>query len=158
MIRINTGFFPELHDETVQAKIFYDKIEFYHDHALVVSYRRRYGKTRSLWTGRSTSDAVQKPGAAEHTRSFRNAAVLAELSVADQRSGETKAPCSLDDIVRDGNAEFCGIFSLSPSRTAEAMWDSEAVPYSAERRKNAEPLDLLSQVLTLNYNPDISCG
>jgi len=42
------GLSPELHNETVQAKIFYDKIEFYHDHALVASYRRCYGKNEEL--------------------------------------------------------------------------------------------------------------
>lgn len=65
------GLSPELHDETVQEKIFYDKIEFYHDHALVASYRRSYGKNEEFmdWT-QYIRTLCRKPGAAEHTRFF----------------------------------------------------------------------------------------
>ena len=62
------GLSPELHGEIIQAKIFCDKIEFYHDHSMIASYRRSYRKNEELmdWT-QYVRTLCRKPGAAEYT-------------------------------------------------------------------------------------------
>lgn len=107
--KVGYGLSPELHDETVQAKIFYDKVEFYHDHALVASYRRCYGKNEELmdWT-QYVRTLCRKPGAAEHTRFFSAMPLPWQSYLSQTRGQERKSALQLlDDIVRDGNAEFC---------------------------------------------------
>lgn len=154
------GLSPELHDETVQAKIFYDKIEFYHDHALVASYRRCYGKNEELmdWT-QYIRTLCRKPGAAEHTRFFSAMPLPWQSYLSQTRGQERKSALQLlDDIVRDGNAEFCvDILTLAQQNGRSDVDSVKQCYYSLlEEGKKPEPLDLLSQVPTLNYNPDIS--
>jgi glycogen debranching enzyme len=103
------GLSPELHDETVQAKIFYDRIEFYHDHALVANYRRSYGKNEELmdWT-QYIRTLCRKPGAAEHTRFFTTMPQQWQNYLTQMGGQERRSALQLlDDIVRDGNAEYC---------------------------------------------------
>lgn len=154
------GLSPELHDETVQAKIFYDKIEFYHDHALVASYRRSYGKNEELmdWT-QYIRTLCRKPGAAEHTRFFTTMPqqwqdYLTQMSGQERRS----ALQLLDDIIHDGNAEYCeDILELARQNGRSDVDSVKQCYYSLLKEgKTPEPLDLLSQVPTLNYNPNLS--
>ena len=64
----------------------------------------------------------------------------------------------LDDIVRDGNAEFCvDILTLAQQNGRSDVDSVKQCYYSLLKEgKTPEPLDLLSQVPTLNSNPDIS--
>ena len=154
------GLSPELHDETVQAKIFYDKIEFYHDHALVALYRRCYGKNEELmdWT-QYVRTLCRKPGAAEHTRFFSAMPLPWQSYLSQTRGQERRSALQLlDDIVRDGNAEFCvDILTLAQQNGRSDVDSVKQCYYSLLKEgKTPEPLDLLSQVPTLNYNPDIS--
>jgi hypothetical protein len=65
------GLSPMLSGETVQAKIFYDHVEFFHDHHPVGHYRRSYKTNDEVydWT-QYVSVLCKKPGAIEHTRFF----------------------------------------------------------------------------------------
>jgi hypothetical protein len=65
------GLSPMLSGETVQAKIFYDHVEFFHDHHPVGHYRRSYKTNDEIydWT-QYVSVLCKKPGAIEHTRFF----------------------------------------------------------------------------------------
>jgi hypothetical protein len=65
------GVSPELSGEIVQAKIFFDCIELYHDHALAGSYVRSYGTNEEImdWT-QYIGTLCKKPGAVPHTRFF----------------------------------------------------------------------------------------
>ena len=64
----------------------------------------------------------------------------------------------LDYIVRDGNAEFCvDILTLAQQNGRSDVDSVKQCYYSLLKEgKKPEPLDLLSQMPTLNYNPDIS--
>lgn len=42
------GLIPMLVGKTVQVKIFFDHVEFYHDHQPVDRYRRSYGRDEEL--------------------------------------------------------------------------------------------------------------
>ena len=66
------GLSPALSGETVQAKIFFDHVEFFHDHRPVGSYLRSYKKGDEVydWT-QYVSVLCKKPGATLHTRFFR---------------------------------------------------------------------------------------
>jgi len=68
---VKYGLSPELHGKTVQAKIYYDKIEVFYDHSLLKTLRRSYNKygENSDWKDYLPS-LVKKPGATEHTRFF----------------------------------------------------------------------------------------
>ena len=66
------GLSPTLAGETVQAKIFFDHVEFFHDHIPVGQFKRSYGSNEEIydWTQYVTT-LCRKPGAIEHTRFFR---------------------------------------------------------------------------------------
>lgn len=154
------GLSPELHDETVQAKIFYDRIEFYHDHALAASYRRSYGKNEELmdWT-QYIRTLCRKPGAAEHTRFFSTMPQSWQDYITQTKGSERRSALQLlDDIVRDGNADCCTeILALAKQSGRSDVESVKQCYYSLlKENKTPEPLELLSNVPKLNYNPDIS--
>lgn len=154
------GLSPELHDETVQAKIFYDKIEFCHDHTLVASYRRSYGKNEELmdWT-QYVRTLCKKPGAAEYTRFWGAIPQLWQDYILQTKGQERKSALQLlDDIVYDGNAEFCVDILVLAQQNGRSDIDSVKQCYYSLLKdgKTPEPLDLLSQVPTLNYHPNLS--
>lgn len=101
----------------------------------------------------------RKPGAAEHTRFFSAMPLPWQSYLSQTRGQERKSALQLlDDIVRDGNAEFCvDILTLAQQNGRSDVDSVKQCYYSLLKEgKTPEPLDLLSQVPTLNYNPDIS--
>lgn len=101
----------------------------------------------------------RKPGAAEHTLFFSAIPLPWQSYLSQTRGQERKSALQLlDDIVRDGNAEFCvDILTLAQQNGRSDVDSVKQCYYSLLKEgKTPEPLDLLSQVPTLNYNPDIS--
>ena len=86
---------PALHGETVQAKVFFDRIEFYHDHQLIAQFRRCYGTKEEIydWT-QYISTLVRKPGAVEHTRFFQYIPAQWRSFLEGSQGKERKTPCS----------------------------------------------------------------
>lgn len=66
------GLSPLLSGRVVQAKIFFDHVEFYYDHKPVGKYVRSYGREQELcdWT-QYVGALLRKPGGVEHTRFFQ---------------------------------------------------------------------------------------
>lgn len=66
------GLSPALAGETVQAKIYFNSIEFFRDHHQGGNYPRSYKKNDELydWT-KYMSVLCKKSGAIEYTRFFR---------------------------------------------------------------------------------------
>lgn len=154
------GLSPELHGETVQAKIFYDRIEFYHDHALVASYRRSYGKNEELmdWT-QYIRTLCRKPGAAEHTRFFSAMPLPWQDYLVQTKGAKRRSALQLlEDIVRDGNADCCVDILALAQQSGRSDVDSVRQCYYSllKEDKPPEPLELLSKVPTLNYTPNLS--
>lgn len=177
------GLSPELHNETVQAKIFYDRIEFYHDHALVASYRRSYDKNGEFmdWT-QYVRTLCREPGAAcclwqptscwlldrngsnirvaaEHTRFFTAMPKQWQDYLAQTKGHERRSALQLlEDIVRDGNADSCADILTLAQQSGRSDVDSVRQCYYSLLKENRppEPLDLLAQVPMLNYSPDLS--
>lgn len=102
------GLSPVLEGRIVQAKIFFDHIEFYHDHQPVGNYPRSYGKEEEIYDWRQyIGTLLKKSGAVEHTRFFLQIFKLWRNLLAQSRGRERKGALRLlDEIVRDGNAEL----------------------------------------------------
>ena len=154
------GLSPELHDQTVQTKIFFDKIEFYHNHALVASYRRSYGRNEELmdWT-QYIRTLCKKPGAVEHTRFFSSMPQSWQDYLSQTKGKERRSALQLlYDIVRDGNADSCVDLLAIVQQTGKCDVDNVKQCYYSllKEERSPKPLDLLSKVPMLNYNPDIS--
>lgn len=103
------GLPPVLAGRIVQTKLFFGHIEFYHDHQPVGNYSRSYGKEKEIYDWKQyIGTLLKKPGAVEHTRFFQQIPKLWRDLLAQFRGRERKdALRLLDEIVRDGNAEFC---------------------------------------------------
>lgn len=154
------GLSPELHNETVQAKIYFDKIEFYHNCSLVASYNRSYGKNEELmdWT-QYIRTLCKKPGAAEHTRFFSTMPRLWQEYILQTKGQERRSALQLlEDMVHDGNADYCvDILGLAQETGRSDVESIKQCYYSLLKEgKTPEPLNLFSQVPTLNYNPNLS--
>ena len=103
------GLSPELHNTTVQAKIFHDNIEFYHDKALIAAYRRSYEKNKGFMDWRQyMKTLLKKPGAAEHTRFFTSMPAGWQKYISETSGKERKSALQLlCDMVKDGNSDSC---------------------------------------------------
>ena len=110
------GVSPELSGEIVQAKIFFDCIELYHDHALAGSYVRSYGTNEEImdWT-QYIGTLCKKPGAVPHTRFFDQMPLWREHLRQTQGKERKSALMLLSEIVSDGNAALCEDASLWPA-------------------------------------------
>lgn len=154
------GLSPELHDETVQAKIYYDHIEFIHSRTVVATYHRSYGKHGEFmdWT-QYISTLCRKPGAVEHTKFFSSMPQPWQDYLAAVKGAERRTALELlDDIVKDGNADCCVDLLALAQQNGRSDVDSVKQCYYSLLKENRtpEPLDLLSQVPVINYNPNLS--
>lgn len=103
------GLNPQLSGKTVQAKIYYDHIEFLHGHQPVGTYKRSYGSGEEIydWTQYVTT-LCKKLGAAEHTRFFSQLPALWQKHLRQTSGKERRSALFLpDEMVMDGNAGFC---------------------------------------------------
>ena len=154
------GLSPELAGEIVQAKIFYDHIEFFHDHQPVGQYRRSYKTNEELfdWT-HYVSTLCKKPGAVEHTRFFRGMPQRWQRYL-EQTNGKDRknALQLLNEIVNDGNATLCEDALDLADENGRTDTDSIRQCYYmiAKKEHRPEPLKLLNNTPVLNYNPSLS--
>ncbi len=154
------GLSPELSNETVQAKIFYDKIEFYHNHVMIAIYRRSCGKNEELmdWT-QYIRTLCKKPGAAEHTRFFGTMPQQWQHYISKTKGQERKDALQLlADMVSDGNADYCeDILTLMQQNGRSDAATLRQCYYSfLKEGQPPEPLELMTAVPILNYHPDLS--
>lgn len=153
------GLSPELSCLTVQAKIFYDKIEFYHNNTLAASYRRSYDKNTELmdWS-LYIHTLCKKSGAVENTRFFSSMPKQWQEYLSQTKGRERKSALQLlEDMIHDGNADYCTDILELAKETGRSDADSLRQCYYSmlKDRKTPEPLDLLASVPTLNYEPNL---
>lgn len=138
------GLSPELHNTTVQAKIFHDSIEFYHDKALVATYRRSYEKNREFMDWRQyMKTLLRKPGAAEHTRFFSSMPAEWQKYISETSGKERKSALQLlCDMVKDGNSDSCDEILNLARQSGRSDVDSVKQCYYSllKDRKRPEPL------------------
>ena len=154
------GLSPVLAGRVVQAKVFFDHIEFYHDHQPVGNYPRSYGKEEEIYDWKQyIGTLLKKPGAVEHTRFFQQIPKLWRELLAQSRGRERKdALRLLDEIVRDGNAEFCeDTVSLAAENGRTDPDSIRQCYYMLSRREfRPEPLKLRTPTPSLHYNPSLT--
>ena len=146
--------------KTVQAKIFFDHVEFCHDHQPVGRYRRSYGRDEELydWT-QYASTLLKKPGAAEHTRFFKQLPQQWQELLAQSGRRERKGVLRLlDEIVRDGNAPLCEDALSLAAENGRTDPDSIRQCYYmiAKKEFRPEPLKLQTSAPQLRYDPNLT--
>ena len=154
------GLAPTLAGKTVQAKIFFDHVEFYHDHHPVGRYRRSYGRDEELydWT-QYVGTLLKKPGAVEHTRFFKQLPQQWQELLAQSRGRERKGALRLlDEIVRDGNAPLCEDALSMAAENGRTDPDSIRQCYYmiAKKEFRPKPLELRASTPKLRYDPNLT--
>ena len=150
---------PALFGETVQAKIYFDHIEFYHDHHLIAQFRRSYGSRQEIydWT-QYVSVLVRKPGAIEHTRFFQHIPEQWKFFLESTQGKERKSALQLlEEMVKDGNAELCDDALQLAMENGRADADSVRQCYYLIAKKEYRPDPLvLHDPPVMNYNPNLT--
>lgn len=154
------GLAPYLAGETVQAKIYFDHIEFFYDHQPVGRYRRSYKTNEEVydWTQYVTT-LCQKPGAMEHTRFFHQMPRPWQEHLRRTQGKERKDALQLlSEIVREGNAALCEEALHLAGRSGRTDVDSIRQCYymMTRQERRPEPLHLTTSTPVLNYNPSLS--
>ena len=103
------GVSPELAGRLVQAKLWFDKIEIFHDHQRLKTFRRNYGKNQECLDWRDyLPTLVKKPGAATETTFFSQMPKLWQQHLQGVQGAERKsALLLLSEIARDGDDALC---------------------------------------------------
>ena len=154
------GLDPMLNGEVVQAKIYYDKIEFFYRHQPAGSFCRSYGQNEEAydWT-QYISLLCKKPRAVENARFFRQIPDLWQKHLLSVQGAERKSALRLlEEIVRDGNATQCAeVLELAKEN---GRMDTDSIRqcyYMITRREfHPQPLSFTDSVPAINYDPDLS--
>lgn len=154
------GLAPALAGHIVQAKVFFDHVEFYHDHRLVAQYRRSYGRNEELydWT-QYVGALLKKPGAVEHTRFFQRMPEQWQDLLSKAKGRERKGALQLlDEIVQDGNSRLCEEALALAAENGRTDPDSIRQCYYmiAKKEFRPKPLKLRTSAPPLHYDPDLA--
>lgn len=152
------GVSPVLAGEIVQAKVFYDHIEFFHDHQKVGDFPRSYKTNDEVcdWT-QYISILCRKPGAVEHTRFFRQMPERWQAYLAETTGRERKSALQLlNEIVSDGNAGLCDEALELAAENGRTDPDSLRQCYYMISKREYRPTPLKLNTPGLNYHPNLS--
>lgn len=154
------GLSPELYGKTIQAKIYFDKIEAYLDHCLLKTFRRSYDKNAEVYDWRDYLPAlVKKPGATEHTRFFEQMPKLWQEYLKSVRGRERKSALTLlSEIVADGNDFICDDILEMANDCGNLDVDNirQCYLWCSKPENHPKPMELSSNPPVLNYQPDLS--
>ena len=154
------GLSPLLAGQTVQAKVWFDRVEFFREGQKVGTYARCYGHNAENpdWT-QYVSVLARKPGATEHSRFFGQMPEGWRQLLSRSRGKERKsAPDLLSEMVRDGNAELCADALELAAENGRTDAESIRQCYYMIARKEfrPDPLRLDNSAPALHYRPDLS--
>ena len=153
------GLSPTLAGKKVQAKIYFDRIEFFYDHQPVGSFKRCYGHKQEIfdWT-LYVSTLCKKPRAVEHTRFFKQFPDLWKDYLIQTTGKERKSALQLlEEIVSDGNAGLCDDTMLLAKENGRTDADSLRQCYYMIAKREYRPTPLiLTSAPVMNYNPNLS--
>jgi len=157
---VKYGLSPEYHGKSVQAKIYFDKIEVYYDHCLLKTFRRSYEKNSEVFDWREYLPALaKKPGATEHTRFFNQMPKLWQEYLKSVKGRERKsALLLLLEIVKDGNESLCDDALELANEYGKLDSDNIRQCYLliSKPEKYPQPLALSTEPPPLNYRPDLA--
>jgi len=162
-IKVDTakyGLSPEFCSKSVQAKIYFDKIEVFYDHSLLKTFRRYYGKSDGDFDWKDyLPTLVKKPGATEHTRFFDQMPKLWQEYLKSVKGGERKsALLLLSEIVGDGNEALCDDALELASENGLLNSDNirQCYLFISKPESHPAPLSLSTNPPLLEYRPDLS--
>ncbi len=153
------GLSPTLAGEVVQAKVYFDHIEFFHDHSAVGTFRRSYKTNEEIydWT-QYVSTLCRKPRAMESTRVFRQMPQQWQDYLSSIQGKERKSALQLlSEIINDGNASLCDDALELAVMNGRTDIDSLRQCYYlvAKKEYRPDPLNLTAAPM-LNYDPNLS--
>ena len=153
------GLFPTLAGKTVQAKIYFNRIEFFCDHQSVGSFRRCYGHRQEIfdWT-LYVSTLCKKPRALENTRFFSKLPDMWREHLAKTPGQERKSALQLlEEIVSDGNTALCNDTIQLAIENGCTDTDSLRQCYYMIAKREYRPMPLhIDTGPVMNYNPNFS--
>ena len=157
---VRYGLSPELNGKIVQAKIYFDKIEVFHDHCLLKTFPRSYEKNSVHCDWRDyLSSLVKKPGATEHTRFFNQMPKLWQEYLKSVKGSERKsALLLLSEIVQDGNEALCddALELANEYGRLDNDYIRQCYQFISKPENYPKPLILATDTPVLNYRPDLS--
>jgi hypothetical protein len=157
---VRYGLSPEMAGTIVQAKIYFDKIEVYHDRCLLKTFGRSYEKNSEVCDWREyLGTLTKKPGAVPHTRFFNQMPKLWQQYLAESDNRERKsALLLLMEIVGDGNEGLCDEALELAKDNGRTDADSIRQCYYmiAKAEYHPSPLVLSSEPPLSGYSPDLT--
>lgn len=162
-VRIDTnkyGLPPALEKEIVQAQIYYDHIEFFHDHKPVARYVRSYERNKEFcdWT-KYIGVLLKRPNALEDAVFFRKMPQQWQIYLSDTHGKDRRDALQLlQDIVQDGNAADCDALLTLATETGKRDVDTIRQCYYSlsKERKRPAPLHLEQRIPCFSYSPNLS--
>ena len=153
------GLSPTLAGKTVQAKIYFNRIEFFCDHQPVGSFRRCYGHKQEIfdWT-LYVSTLCKKPRALENTRFFSKLPDMWREHLAKTSGQERKSALQLlEEIVSDGNIALYNDTIQLALENGRTDTDSLRQCYYMISRREYRPVPLkLDAAPVMVYDPNLS--
>jgi transposase len=157
---VKYGLPPSFKNKVVQTKIYFDKIEAYHDRHLIKTFRRSYEKNTEVYEWRDyLPTLVKKPGAVPHTRFYNQMPKLWQVHLRDSSHTERKSALTvLQEIVEDGNESLCDDALALAHENGRTDADSIRQCYYiiSKPERYPEPLELGTSHPVMNYRPDLS--
>lgn len=154
------GVSPEFFGKIIQAKIYYDKVELYHDHSLLKTYARSYGRHQEVMDWKQyIPTLIHKPGGLEHTRFYNQLPKLWKQHLKTTQGRERKtALMVLSEIIGDGNEEFCDEVLSFAMECGRVDADSIRQCYYmvCKQEFHPKPVILSTSPPMLYYKPDLS--
>lgn len=153
------GLPPMFASKLVQAKIFFEHIEFYFEHRLIGEYKRSYEHNEEIydWT-QYIESLIRKPGATEHTRFFSQIPKQWQDILSQSKGKERKSALRLlSEIIEDGNAELCEEAVALAEENGRRDADSIRQCYYLISKKEFRPmpLELDNNTPNINYSPNL---
>jgi hypothetical protein len=155
------GVSPELAGRIVQAKLWFDKVEVFHNHQRLKTFQRVYGKNQECLDWRDYLPALtKKPNAATETKFFGQMPILWQRHLkAVQGTQRKSALLLLSEIVQDDNDDLCDEALRLASQ--QGLADTESIRqcyYFISRPEfHPQPLQLVQKAPGVaDYRPDLS--
>ena len=154
------GLAPSFAGKVVQAKIFFDRVEIYHDRQLLKTYSRSYGRGQEVTDWKQyLPTLLRKPGAVEHTTFYDQMPRLWQEYLRSTRGRERKSALMLlTEMVNDGNEALCDDALQLAGEYGQLDNDNIRQCYYmiARPEHHPPPLQLAAEPPLLNYRPDLS--
>jgi transposase len=151
---------PELAGRIVQAKLWFDKIELFHDHQRIKTFRRVYGKNEECLDWRDYLPLLsKKPNAATETKFFGQMPALWQRHLqATQGSERKSALLLLSEIVKEGNDALCeeALHMASQQGRADTESIRQCYYFISRPEFHPQPLQLAQTSGIADYRPDLS--